>query len=253
MKPRFVILGCLTLLASCTGKSNQQNSESSAVEVENPILERQISENSSPTMDHPAEPVVSSKSLKNTIEKAVELCNLHEVIVRDDACDEEYGDKSQADQFALMDLDKDGIEEILLRVMARDGCGDWYTAYFAIFVNGSEGLKMVESYLTGGMGEGLVIFKNGMIMIDDESEPGTYKKTFFLLKNSNVESRYLYKEKEQESGDYVMEYYFSNGMDSFFSPITRSEYEEQNFPNSNDQNETYDMDSIPSWKNLKTL
>ncbi len=247
MKTRFVILGGLIFLASCTGNVNQQNSENLGIEVENPVLERRVSENPSPSIVHPVKPIPSSKSLKNTIEEAFELWNPQELVIWNDA----YGDKTQAKQFALMDLDKDGVDEILLRVRAQDWEG--YTLCFAIFVNGSEGLKMVESYQIGGMGNGLLIFKNGMIMLDDESEGGAFIRTFFLLKNSNLEASYRYREKEQETGDYAMEYYFSNGMDSIFSPITQSEYEKQNFPNPNDQNETYDMDSIPSWKNLNTL
>lgn len=252
MKTRFVIFGALIFLASCMGNVNQQNSENLGIEVENPVFERRVSEDSSPAMAYPAGPVASSKSLKNTIEEALELWNRHEAIGRDDAYDEEYGDKTQRYQFALMDLDKDGVDEIFVRMTTRDGCGDWNTAYFAIFVNGSEGLKMVKSYCTiGEMGNGLVVFKNGLIMYDDEGEPATFKRTFFLLKNSNVGLCYLYKEKELETGDYGREYFLSNGLDSVFRPITQSEYEKQNFPQ--DLKENYDVDSIPSWRNLDTL
>lgn len=182
MKTSIFAILALASLSACTGNSSKQNSEG-----QEPEAAVSATSNEAGTSDQSA-----------AIDAAVKLWNAQEQLKN---YAEATGDIPQPSQYALVDFDKDGKDEILLREVIKQG-EEKHTGFIAAFANGSKGLKLIGIEHTMAQIGGIYFFKNGMTMVSSGNESGTYGLSqYYLLKDSNIETVYSCTSELDEEAD----------------------------------------------------
>lgn len=142
-----------------------------------------------------------SCSKKDIVPDALNLWNSNETIM-------DYRSSSQPtdyapNEFAYVDLDKDGTPELLLREHEVSEYGGG-TGFIGVYTNGKSGLKLVALASKMEQIGDIFICKNGMVVVSDGNESGTQSSLVtYVLKNSELATVYYdeYFAEEEEYGD----------------------------------------------------
>lgn len=182
MKTSIFAILALTSLSACTGNSSKQNSEAEGTETVGSAISNEA----------------GTSNLSATIDAAIKLWNADEQLK---FYAEDGAGLPKPSQYALVDFDKDGKDEILLREVIKQG-EEKNTGFIAAFANGSKGLKMIGMSHSMAQVGGIYFFKNGMTLVENGNESGTFGLSqYYFLKDSNIETVYSRTSKLDEDGD----------------------------------------------------
>ncbi|MBP5364612.1 MAG: hypothetical protein J6Y82_01650 [Bacteroidales bacterium] len=175
--------------------------------------------------------VLASCSKSDPLPEAIKIWNADEMVQRFQ--DEQLG--SAANEYAYVDIDADGTQELLLRQHIEEEWGEG-TGFMAVFTNGKSGLKLVGLSHNMAQTGGITVSKNGVVKVSDGNESGTKGEVnSYVLKNSEIAAVYSdvyeYVEPEEdaeydENWVYDRESYFvSEPAGSQRKEITAAEFE----------------------------